>query len=308
MFRPKAYLVLILLLWNLAAASAQERVWNAALDWYENVCGRCADWMDKIERGEPVPKDSLQMMANELAVVKKNLQGAWGEMTPGQRLRFEVIRDRFATGRWHKDLHAPLSSLPVIHSPQSHAVQLVPSVFPWREDAVQVPWKQVRPRVRVGVMAGLTTGVYPDFSAGAVLGVTLDDWSLFAKGRGSGGWHDTSYDCLSDGSIQGGGYFWSGDEQAVGRLQLTFDVAYKVLKPLSVYVGAGYGIRSLSWKDWNGDWARVTDRCFSGFAADAGVLVHPVSRGPASGLALLVGCSWVNGGYVDAEAGLCWRF
>ena len=308
MFRPKAYLILILLAWSSAAATAQERVWNAALDWYESVCGKCADWMDRIERGESVPKDSLQLMLGELTAVRQNLQGVWGEMTPGQRLRFEVIRDRFATGRWHKGPRAHLPTLPVldISGPQAHKIGIAP--LPGFKQYLTSTHTRVRPRLRPGLLAGIAAGVYPEFSGGVLFGITLGNWAFFAKGRGDVDRSKAEYDCLSDGTIVGGGYFWSGDEKESGRLQMTVNVAYRVFKPVSLYAGAGYGRRSLCWKDWNGAWARVTDRCFSGFAADAGILVHPVSRGPASGLTLLLGCSWVRGGYLDAEAGLGWRF
>ena len=308
MFRPKAYIILALLLLSFAPASAQERVWNAALDWYENVCGRCADWMDKIERGESVPKDSLQHMLGELTAVRQNLQGVWGEMSPGQRLRFEVIRDRFASGRWNKGPRAHLPALPVMPDRSSRAVKMGVTPLPGYKEYLAATHRIVRPRIRPGILAGLAAGVYPDFSAGVLCGVALGNWAFFAKARGNVNRSKAEYDCLSDGTIEGGGYFWSGDAKESGRLQMTVDVAYKVVKPLSLYAGAGYGSRTLCWKDWNGAWARVTDRCFSGFAADAGILVHPIPRGAAQGLTLLLGCSWVAGGYLDAEAGVCWRF
>lgn len=308
MFRPKAYLVVLLLLGNFASAQAQERVWNAALDWYENVCGKCAEWMDRIERGESVPKDSLQYMLGELTAVKQNLQGVWGEMSPSQRLRFEVIRDRFATGRWHKDTRARLPSLSIINSPRPLALRMDDMPLRGLEAYLAETRKPVRARLHPGILAGLTVGVYPDFSVGALCGITLGDWAFFAKARGKMNGCKAEYDCLSDGTLAGGGYFWSGGEQSAGRLQVSLDAAYRLFKPVSLYVGAGYGSRTLCWKDWNGAWARVADRCFSGFSAEAGILVQPVPRGPVRGLTLLLGGSWVAGGYIDAEAGLCWRF
>ena len=107
-FKLKAYLALVLILAGTAAASAQQRVWNEALDWYGYVCSKCAGWKDRIDRGQSVPKDSLQLMMRELTAVRQNLQGAWGEMSPKQRIRFEVIRDRFANGCWPGEALSPI--------------------------------------------------------------------------------------------------------------------------------------------------------------------------------------------------------
>lgn len=307
MFGRKAYLTLVLLLSWAAAASAQERVWNAALDWYEFVCSKCADWKDRVDRGESVPKDSLQLMAKELSAVKQNLQGAWGEMTPGQRLRFEIIRDRFASGRWKQQALPSLPAVPSLRNEVSPAgMELAPcplqELLDWK-----VPQKPKCRQVFLEKLIGVTAGVYPDFSAGLMAGVALKEWGLLLKGRSSFSGRPTEYDCLSDGTTADG-FFWSGNEKKVVRHQITLDISYAIVKPVSVYAGVGYGFRKLCWKDSGGAWARVADRSYSGLSADAGVLIRPVSHGPARGLTLLLGGSWIRGGYVDAEVGVGWQF
>lgn len=303
MFRPRAYLIVILLFCSLSAASAQERVWNAALDWYEHVCSKCAGWKDRIDAGESVPKDSLQAMMKELAAVRQNLQGAWGEMTPGQRLRFEVIRDRFASGRWHRPGVAPLALVPELDQ-----LAVTPGYDSYSlADYTLVPTHK-RPffqRVRIAPVAGLTASVYPDYSAGLVAGATAGRWGLFLKGRSNFHSRKTSYECLSDGTTAGG-YFWGGGEKTVNRHQLTLDLSYNVIPWLSVYTGAGFCVRTLCWKDYAGAWALVSDRSYRGVSMDAGILVSPFIGSPVNGLSLLLGCSRVQGGYFDFELGLCW--
>lgn len=241
----------------------------------------------------------------ELSAVKRNLQGAWGEMTPGQRLRFEVIRDRFASGRWRRDALGPMPSVHSLPVPAA-SIGVAPSL-PGRRAFPSAAKPRGIPRIRIGAIAGLTAGVYPDFSAGGMAGITLDQWGLFVKGRSNFHRRGTDFDCRSDGTTDNG-YFWSGNETDRIRHQLTLDVSYAFSRPVSLYLGAGYGLRTLCWKDYSGAWARVTDRSHSGLAAEAGVLIHPIPRGPAKGLTLLLGGSWIRGGYIDAEAGLCWRF
>ena len=178
-------------------------------------------------------------------------------------------------------------------------------------------------------MAGVTVGVYPDLSYGLLAGITLGEWGIFLKGRSNFHWQKTTYGCLSDGTIPAGstpgsptpidnpgdtgstpdgGYFWSGDAKAVNRHHITLNASYALWKPVSIYLGAGYGVRTLCWKDSEGQWARVHDRSFRNFALDAGLLIHPISKGPAKGLTFLLGGTWIPRAYLDAEAGLLWRF
>ena len=343
----RAYRILLLagcLLAGSVAASAQEQVCNAALDRYEYVCRRCADWRDRIDRGKTVPRDSLQAMTRELSEVRKNLQYALGEMTPGQRRRFEAVRDWFTSGQWPVQEAERIVSDEVIVPSRLRAVpeNRFPGLSPGMtgaeagrsadREAAGSAGGAAAGAARLSpprALAGVTVGVYPDLSYGLLAGVTFGRWDLFLKGRSNFHWQKTSYDCLSDGTIPvgadpgnptpgdnpgdtgstpDGGYFWSGDAKAVNRHHITLNASYALWKPVSIYLGAGYGVRTLCWKDSEGQWARVSDRSFRNFALDAGLLIHPISKGPAKGLTFLLGGTWILSNYLDAEAGLLWRF
>ena len=360
MKRLRTYLALLLLvvcglLAGRTPAAGQERMWNAALDRYEYVCRRCADWRERIDQGKPVPKDSLRMLSKELSEVRKNLQYALGDMTPGQRRRFESIRDWFTTGERPEqapgkitpegdtlasDLRPPLGM-----TERSRGIADAERISPQKSGS-----NSPKTPVRIGGLAGITVGVYPDLSYGILAGITIGKWCLFVKGRSNFHAQRTSYICLSDGTIPAestlpgsatsgssggatgsslgnvtdsnsggatggnsgneasGGYFWSGGEQRINRHQITLDAAYAFCKPVSLYLGVGYGVRTLCWKDSEGDWAQVRDRSYKNVALDAGLLIHPIQKGPAKGLTFLVGGSWVPRNYFDAEVGLAWRF
>ena len=47
---------------------------------------------------------------------------------------------------------------------------------------------------------------------------------------------------------------------------------YELKSWLAGYVGAGYGWRTLAWKDIDGEWAEVSDWSQAGGAFDAGLL------------------------------------
>lgn len=304
MFCLKHYLTLILLFAGMAVASAQQQVWDAALDWYGNICAKCTDWRDRIGRGESVPKDSLKLMMGKLDAVKRDLKSAWYEMTPSQRRRYEAIRDCFVTGRWPVDAISSDEASPVLpytchlcRVPKEKLMLSLPSSFP-----------SFKPKnsVRISPLIGLVAGVYPDFSLGAVLGLSIGSrLAVFALGRSNFHLIKTSYDCLSDGT-SGESVFWGDGTKGVCRHQLTLDFAYSLSSVVRIYAGAGYGARMLCWRDFEGSWARVTDRSTQGLAVNAGVIISPFS---ISGASFFVGGSLIpNGRYLDLESGLCWWF
>ena len=334
MFRLRTYCIAFLLFLGAFSGRAQERAWTAALDRYEFICRRCASWRDAVDRGERVPKDSLQAMTLELKEVRKNLMYVLGDMSPGQRRWFEAVRDWFSTGQWPVTTGpiegetdsfallgmtgvaplgmtgvAPLGMTGVAPSGMTGALSFRPSEansLSFRPSAAR--GEISKKKVSVGGIAGATVGVWPDISGGVLAGVTLDRWGIFVKARSNFSFRKTSYECNSDGTTDYG-YFWSsGANAVVNRHQVTLDVSYTLANPVSLYIGAGYGVRTLCWQDSEGAWAKVRDRSFRSVALDAGLLVHPVPKGPAKGLTFLAGISYIPRTYLDVEAGLAWRF
>ena len=339
MFHLRAYCIALLLFLGAFTGRAQERAWTAALDRYEFICRRCASWRDAVDRGERVPKDSLQTMTLELKEVRKNLMYVLGDMSPGQRRWFEAVRDWFSTGEWpvttgpiegaatSTAVAAPLLSSRAVATPMlsSRAVAdgerisgtdggdtLAPSGLGMTDSSTPLGMTGQPPghrkKVAVGGIAGATVGVWPDVSGGVLAGVTLDRWGIFLKARSNFSFRKNSYECNSDGTTDYG-YFWSsGAKAVVNRHQVTLDVSYAIANPVSLYIGAGYGVRTLCWQDSEGAWAKVRDRSFRSVALDAGLLVHPVPRGPAKGFTILAGISYIPRTYLDVETGLAWRF
>lgn len=112
-----------------------------------------------------------------------------------------------------------------------------------------------------GGMAGLTRDRFP---VGAFV-------SVLARPGGP----RASYDCLSNGQASGGGFIWTSGKSATSQLMALGGIILSIKDfPVQGYLGAGYGRRDIFWQDTEQEWARVTDRSLSGFAAGAGVLAH----------------------------------
>ena len=288
----------VLMALSLFETAAQQRVWNDALDRYEYVCLRCQQWKQDIAAGRDVPRDSLNIMLKELEIVRRNLLYTLEDMSPGQRRRFEAIRDRFATGEW----------------PAKDTVELARHDFPATVEPIAetIPIKTGEEKIErraphVSALAGIVSSIYPDLSAGFAAGVTVGKWAVFLQARSNFRWQKSAYECFSDGTADSG-FFWSGEGRRVNRHNITLDVSYAVWEPVSVYAGAGYGVRTLCWEDYEGNWAKVADRSYGSAAVDAGLLIHPFRKEPVRGLTFLVGGTWIHKNWFEAGLGLLWRF
>ena len=273
----------------------QDDRWDRALDRYEVISRHCSEWRGRLERGESVPKDSLASMLIELSTLKSQLQGTSGDMTPGQRRRFEAIRKSFSGEEFATE--SLLNETDRLYAEAT------------TEDATALTLaQQTTRRMPVKGVIGASVGVYPDLSYGVWGGVTYSHWGAIIKARSNFLWQKTLYDCRSDGTTEGG-YIWTdGKSSKVARHQITLDAIYTPISPLSIYLGAGYGVRTLCWRDSDGAWVRVADRSVAGLALDFGLLIRPIQRPGWEHLTLLVGGTWLPIRYIDAEIGLGWTF
>ena len=94
----------------------------------------------------------------------------------------------------------------------------------------------------------------------------------YASFRSSFSSAKSSYGCTSDGIVENGGTIWTSGKDKVGRLNVTAGIMARFTHWLGAYAGAGYGTRTLTWEDINGQWAKVTDHSYKGVALDAGLI------------------------------------
>ena len=257
------YGVALVLLLQCLFAAAQSGGWNDALDRYDQICRRCAQWRTRLAQGESVPKDSLSTMLQELSDLKAQLQGTLGEMTPGQRRRFEAIRDAYAG----------IETQPAPGIREAAALQANVSAGNAQEAGVTgVTRIAGEPSATAPVrlhrwLAGAVVGVIPDRSYGILAGYGYGSIGFFVKARSNFRTRAFAYDCRSNGTTEEG-YIWTDGSTSLSRHQITLDLFYTPWKPLSLYLGGGYGARTLCWRDTSGEWARVSDRSFRGFVHD----------------------------------------
>ena len=110
----------------------------------------------------------------------------------------------------------------------------------------------------------------PDVSYGVMAGLQGRHWGGYLRIRSDfAKTPETLYECLSDGSLTHGGIICTSGNVRNSNLYVTGGA----LMQISLYAGAGYGRRTLSWQDIEGNWARVSDWSHKGLTIDAGMFL-----------------------------------
>lgn len=114
--------------------------------------------------------------------------------------------------------------------------------------------------------------VVPDIAYGAMFCV-MNRFGGYVKASSNFNKAETSYTCLSNGETLSG-KIWTTGKQTTANTTITAGACFNALDWLTLYAGAGYGMRKVAWEDFEGRWAEVTDVSFKGLALDAGIAAH----------------------------------
>ena len=91
-------------------------------------------------------------------------------------------------------------------------------------------------------------------------------------------------------------------ESSTSRLSLTAGAVLRCAKPFCLYLGAGYGKRSLLWKTKDGSYATADAHSYQGLTIDAGAMLH------FDGFSLSLGAASVGFDYWEAKLGIGFNF
>lgn len=158
-------------------------------------------------------------------------------------------------------LHVPLR-------PKSTVIVKDSIVYVPTPVSVQAP--RGRKRIGIGILA---VGSVPDPSVGVMVIWNPKRFGAYLKATGNLKSSSHSYTCHEDGTTDNG-YIWTGGEGHVSKMTVTGGGTFRFLDWLSVSAGAGYGRRTLLWKDSKGNFVKVSEPSAQGIAADLGAILN----------------------------------
>ena len=233
------------------------------LEQYESLCRTCLNLKQRIASGENVSRNEAKRHIDDFVAMNKELQGVEADMTVVQRLRFSAISSWFLTGVEPQEPHAELPQLSCSLSGES-LVTTTGSLA-----AILPAHRPVEPRRNLILMSSFAV---PDFSCGFIAGYQYGRWGGYAGFRSNYVSGRTSYSCYSDGTLPEWGSIWSTGRSRKSNLSITAGCIVGLDDRFSMYVGAGYGRRTLAWEDVDGEWAEISDWSHRGVAFETGAL------------------------------------
>lgn len=147
------------------------------------------------------------------------------------------------------------------------------------------------------ILASVQAGVFPQLSYGFMFGM-VKKYGWYIKARSDFSFPSSSYNCTSNGEVEGGGHIWTEGSSKKSRLVVTAGGMLRASRWCYPYIGAGYGSRGLYWKDYQGEWAKVTDKSCVGLAIDAGVALK------FGKIAVTIGVNNTAFKYTETEVGI----
>ena len=295
--------VLFLLMLLPLGLFAQSGDYDAALDRYESITAECIRVKQSVASGEKVPRAELARLAGQLNGLKTQLQGVSGQLTAAQRQRVADIRQMYSDGIVRSTAPILIPAIPASPAPLLACPALSSNLAGGCVVASVSTGKNPRPDILLLAEAGLV----PDFSAGIRACALYGRWGAYVAGRSNFSPSRYGYECLSDGTVPGGGKIWTSGISRVSRLNLSAGALWHPVGWGSLYGGCGYGRRRLLWQDSAGDWAMVSDRSCSGLSFDAGAIFNYNKLVFSAGASVIPPSS---GGviYVDMTVGVGWHF
>ena len=278
-------------------ASAQNDEIEVSLNKYEELCAQCLDMKSKVAAGEHVSKYQAQSQVALFLDMNKELKGRQSEMTSEQSARFAAIGQWFTSGIKPEilDRKAIAQSAETQISDTLSLVADVKiaeadSVGTQKSDTLLPPpvGSEVSDLTKKGSALLLASLAAPDMAYGVMAGYQYGRGGGYLSFRSKYMFGDTAYGCTSDGKLPSGGSFWGTGESRKMNLAVCVGALVQLQPLISVYVGAGYGMRNMAWKDVDGNWAEVSDWTHKGFAAESGLMFY------YNKLALTAGISTIN--------------
>lgn len=117
-----------------------------------------------------------------------------------------------------------------------------------------------------------TVGIGKVMSYGVMIGI-VREWGGYVKAKYSFSSLSTDASANDAGVIDGTSSraWFTGDDKS-GRFSVTAGALYRVILPLYLYAGVGYGNKTLAWEMADGRWAKASEHSNKGFESEIGAI------------------------------------
>ena len=259
-------LVLSLICIPRATAQSNEKT-SGELDSYAALCDSCLMLKKSLSEGSTISSDSARLVIGRFVETGKKLKSEYGSMPPWQKDIYRIVTERFTNSSYTE----PFSpTIPVLQALRSEIIQNNEKIIAKGTNANDEPKTQkAEKQLKFSIIASVS---FPLLTGGLMLTAQYKGWGGYIRGTSNFTKAESTYTCLSDGTLPDGSEFWGGGQNRLEIKSLTAGAMLPIIKNISVYAGAGAGTLTLTWMDMDTSWAKVSDLSHSGIAAEAGLV------------------------------------
>lgn len=281
---------------------------DKALDQYEAICAKCISLRNRSLKGEAIPAGNVKDLLTELAALRKTLQQGAGAMTEEQRARFERIRYTYLDATSAGNSVAAFVPKGNVGLPKITCPPEALPPFVWKPDPPKSrrPYFGIAPTIGIPVNKSISGR---DLSAGGII-MAIDHKSGFGaylKGGSTLYYKSVAGTCFKDGTLSGGGYFYSSGKTDYSAFSVTGGAIYRCHRIVGVWAGIGYARENIYWESADGKWYGVKDASRGGVCPEAGLLLTLGDSGYGK-LIFLAGGRFPLAKKVSIDVGLGWMF
>ena len=135
-------------------------------------------------------------------------------------------------------------------------------------------------------------GIGETLSYGVMVGV-VRKWGGYVKAKYNFVNQSTSVNADDNGYINNSSSkaWFTGNDKA-SRFSVTGGAMFRIILPLYIYAGMGYGTKTLAWEMADGNWAEASDHSVQGIASEVGLIYRLQNFAISAGVENTQGKCW----------------
>ena len=266
------YLLAFLFIFLLCPDNSAAQDIEGELKTYAALCDSCLMLKKSLSEGAAVSPDKAKSLIGKFVETGKRLKSR--SMTPWQKDTYRIITERFSRSSYTEPFAAEIPRLPAMQANVIEAGENAEIIYILTDGNAGSITNAVKPekdgrKLNFSIIASAS---FPHLAGSLMLAAQYNGWGGYIRGSSNFAKAESSYNCLSNGTVPDGSEFWGKGQDRLAINSLTAGAIFPIIGNLSIYAGAGTGRWTLIWMDIDSEWAKVADLSYKGIAAEAGIV------------------------------------
>lgn len=211
------YLITFLLIFFLCPYKSAAQDIDGELKSYAALCDSCLMLKKSLSEGSTISPDKAKSLIGKFVETGKKLKSR--SMSPWQKDMYRLITERFSSSSYTESFAAGIPVIPAMNCEITGANETTGIIA--RETNAQKTNAEETTRadkaekpLRFSIIASVS---FPYLTGGFMLGIQYNGWGGYIRGTTNFTKTESTYTCLSNGTLPDGSEFWGGGQNQLGQ-------------------------------------------------------------------------------------------